>query len=119
MDEFHGKSIFIAATHLEEELDNAIWRRFDTRMTYALPGKAELEMFLMKLIGNPQKNADLIDQAKDLLLGCSFADIEQIILKAKRRMIIEDSEMSYNKIVNAYEAYNPRRFTREVTSTGV
>lgn len=119
LDEFHGKSIFIAATNLEEELDNAIWRRFDTRMTYALPGKAELDVFLMKLIGNPHKNADLIDQAKDLLLGYSFADIEQIILKAKRRMIIEDSEMSFDKIVNAYKAYNPRRFTREATSTGV
>lgn len=119
LDEFKGNSTFIAATNLEEELDSAIWRRFDTRMNYGLPSRAELDVFLMKLIGNPEQNAKLLEQTKDLLLGCSFADIEQIILKAKRRMIIEDSQMSYDKIVNAYEAYNPRGFIRETTSTVV
>lgn len=113
LDEFHGNSIFIAATNLEEELDNAVWRRFDTRMNYALPGKDELGLFLTKLIGVPVANSALIEQAKDLLQGCSFADIEQIILKAKRRMIIEDSEWSFDKILHGYEAYHPRSLPSE------
>lgn len=113
LDEFHGNSTFIAATNLEEELDNAVWRRFDTRMTYGLPGKSELGMFLTNLIGDSVENKGLIEQAKELLQGCSFADIEQIILKAKRKMIIEDSAMSYDKIVDGYVAYNPRTIPRE------
>ncbi|NOU90031.1 AAA family ATPase [Paenibacillus sp. LMG 31460] len=48
LDEFHSNSTFMAATILEEELDTAVWRRFDTRMTYELPGKAELDVFLTK-----------------------------------------------------------------------
>lgn len=118
LDEFHSNSTFIAATNLEEELDTAVWRRFDTRMTYELPGKAELDVFLTKLLGDSQENRKLIEQSKELLQGCSFADIEQIILKAKRKMIIEDSEMSYDKIARGYAAYNPRTLPREAAPAG-
>jgi SpoVK/Ycf46/Vps4 family AAA+-type ATPase len=48
LDEFQGDSTFIAATNLEEELDNAVWRRFDTRLTYGLPGPKELNLYLRK-----------------------------------------------------------------------
>ncbi|TXK74691.1 AAA family ATPase [Paenibacillus sp. N3.4] len=113
LDEFQGDSTFIAATNLEEELDHAVWRRFDTRMTYGLPGKAELGLFLAKLIGDSTDDQALIEQATEFLEGCSFADIEQIILKAKRKMIIEDSVMSYDKIVDGHTAYNPRSSRRE------
>jgi hypothetical protein len=75
-------------------------------------------VFLTNLIGNSVENKGLIEQAKELLQGCSFADIEQIILKAKRKMIIEDSAMSYDKIVDGYEAYNPRTIPRENASAG-
>lgn len=118
LDEFQGNSTFIAATNLEEELDNAVWRRFDTRMNYSLPSKYELGLFLMKLIGSEGGNSALIEQAKELLQGCSFADIEQIILKAKRRMIIEDSEWSYDKILHGYVAYNPRSLPGERQAVG-
>ena len=119
LDEFHGNSIFIAATNLEEELDNAVWRRFDTRMNYALPSKDELGLFLTKLIGGSVANSALIEQAKELLQGCSFADIEQIILKAKRRMIIEDSEWSFDKILHGYDAYHPRCLPSEKTASWI
>lgn len=118
LDEFQGNSTFIAATNLEEELDNAVWRRFDTRMNYSLPSQYELGLFLMKLIGSEGGNSALIEQAKELLQGCSFADIEQIILKAKRRMIIEDSEWSYDKILHGYVAYNPRSLPGERQAVG-
>ncbi|MDQ0885735.1 AAA+ superfamily predicted ATPase [Paenibacillus sp. V4I9] len=118
LDEFHSNSTFIAATNLEEELDTAVWRRFDTRMTYELPGRAELDVFLTKLLGVSHENRKLIEQSKELLLGCSFADIEQIILKAKRKMIIEDSEVSYDKIAHGYAAYNPRTLPRDAAPAG-
>ncbi|WP_241242731.1 AAA family ATPase [Paenibacillus whitsoniae] len=108
LDEFQGDSTFIAATNLEEELDNAVWRRFDTRMTYDLPGLAELKQFLINLLGESESSLQVIEQSTPILRGCSFADIEQIILKAKRKVIIEDSEMSYEKIADAYKAYNPK-----------
>lgn len=113
LDEFQGDSTFIAATNLEEELDNAVWRRFDTRMTYGLPGQKELDLYLSKLIGESEENGTIIEKAKTFLQGCSFADIEQIILTAKRKVIIEDGVMTFDKIVDAYAAYNPRTLQRD------
>lgn len=77
-------------------------------MTYGLPGQKELDLYLGKLIGESEEIGTIIEKAKTFLQGCSFADIEQIILKAKRKVIIEDSVMTFDKIVAVYAAYNPR-----------
>ena len=87
-------------------------------MTYELPGKAELDVFLTKLLGDSQGNRKLIEQSMELLQGCSFADIEQIVLKAKRKMIIENSDMSYDKIAHGYVAYNPRTLPKDAAPVG-
>jgi SpoVK/Ycf46/Vps4 family AAA+-type ATPase len=109
LDEFDGESIFIAATNLEDELDNAVWRRFDTRMHYDVPGTAELQMYLGKLLRGVTHAESIISQAIDLLKGASFAEIEQIILKAKRKGIIQDVDMTFDQIRDAYIAYHPRK----------
>ncbi|KTS75978.1 ATPase, partial [Paenibacillus jamilae] len=103
LDEFGGESVFVAATNLEEELDTAIWRRFDTKMTYTLPTHADRIQYIELLIGE-----SLAGQAADLLAGCSFADIEQIVLKAKRKAIIENRALNFENIENALSEYNPR-----------
>ncbi|MGR6765316.1 AAA family ATPase [Paenibacillus sp. T2-29] len=103
LDEFGGESVFVAATNLEDELDTAIWRRFDTKMTYTLPTHADRIQYIELLIGE-----SLAGQAADLLAGCSFADIEQIVLKAKRKAIIENRALNFENIENALSEYNPR-----------
>ncbi|MDD9268471.1 AAA family ATPase [Paenibacillus sp. GCM10023248] len=114
LDEFNGDSIFLAATNLQEELDYAIWRRFDTRMTYEPPKAKELHLFLAKLLGDSAENLELIETSIPLLQGSSYAEIEQIILKAKRTTLIQDCKMSYDTIVNAYNAYNPAYMKKQL-----
>lgn len=108
LDEFEGDSIFIAATNLEEELDNAIWRRFDTKMHYSLPTDESRKEYIHLLIAGFEQEENILEQTTVLLKGCSFADIEQIVLKAKRKAIITSSLLSYKNMYNSYLEYNPR-----------
>ncbi|SDW71138.1 AAA family ATPase [Paenibacillus sp. PDC88] len=107
LDEFDGSSIFVAATNLQAELDHAIWRRFDTRMHYDLPEETECKSYISKLLESEAVETTIIDDAAQLLRGCSFADMEQVMIKARRKVIIEDSSMDYVKIKNAFHDYFP------------
>lgn len=107
LDDFGDSSIFVAATNLEQELDRAIWRRFDTKMTYSLPDEASRRHYIDLLISGFAEESGLPEKACQRLAGCSFADIEQIILKAKRKAIIERSPLKHEHIALSYEEYNP------------
>lgn len=108
LDEFEGSSVFIAATNLEEELDQAIWRRFDTKMTYGMPDDNGRSEFIRLLIDDFEQAEPLQGITSALLAGCSFADMEQIILKAKRKAIIDDSPLKPVHLKDAYSEYKPR-----------
>ncbi|OWA36980.1 ATPase [Saccharibacillus sp. O16] len=107
LDEFGESSLFMAATNLETELDPAIWRRFDTRMTYDLPAASEREHYIRLLIGDFDCEASVEQESCRLLDGCSFADIEQIVLKAKRKAIIERQPLCGSHIRLSHEEYAP------------
>lgn len=103
LDDFGDSSIFVAATNLENELDRAIWRRFDTKMTYSLPDESSRRQYIELLINGFEGEAGLTEEVCGRLDGCSFADIEQIVLKAKRKAIIEHSPLTHEHIVLSYE----------------
>lgn len=108
LDEFEGESIFAAATNLQAELDNAIWRRFDTKLTYSLPDNEERAKYIALLIGDFAHEEQVQQLAFERLSGCSYADMEQIVLKAKRKAIIEDCTLSMVHIEEAFLEYQPR-----------
>lgn len=107
LDEFGDVSIFMAATNLATELDPAIWRRFDTRMTYQLPDEQDRRHYIRLLIGEFGCAQEAEAEACRLLCGCSFADIEQIVLKAKRKAIIERRPLDAAHIGLSYREYAP------------
>lgn len=107
LDDFGDNSIFVAATNLENELDRAIWRRFDTKMIYANPDESSRRQYVELLINDFESEAGLLEETCERLSGCSFADIEQIVLKAKRKAIIEHCLLKSEHIVLSYEEYNP------------
>lgn len=107
LDEFEGDSIFVAATNLEEELDNAVWRRFDTKMTFGMPDDDSRNEYIQLLIGDFEQEKHILELSSELLMGCSFADIEQIVLKAKRKAIIENNQLTFCTIAESFEEYKP------------
>ncbi|WP_270169467.1 AAA family ATPase [Paenibacillus sp. SYP-B4298] len=107
LDEFDCDSILIAATNLEAELDQAVWRRFDTKMTYGMPDETSRQQFIARLVGEFAHEDGLQQQAADMLTGSSFADMEQIVLKAKRKAIIDSRPMCWTHMEEAYREYHP------------
>ncbi|WP_018885872.1 AAA family ATPase [Paenibacillus massiliensis] len=108
LDEFESNSVFMAATNLEEQLDHAIWRRFDTKMTYSMPDDRSRNEFVRLHMDQFAQEVYVQEEASQVLQGCSFADMEQIILKAKRKAIIEDTPLSILHIKHAFAEYKPR-----------
>jgi SpoVK/Ycf46/Vps4 family AAA+-type ATPase len=104
LDEFQSESLLMAATNLDQELDPAVWRRFDTKMKYELPSVTERRIYAQKLLGMVEKN-QLIDEIPDVMHACSFAEMEQIFMKAKRKSILRKIELSIALIEEAKDEY--------------
>ncbi|OME79604.1 ATPase [Paenibacillus sp. FSL A5-0031] len=104
LDEFQSESILLAATNLDEELDTAVWRRFDTKMKYDPPTDSERRIYTQKLFDNYEKN-QLIDDIASVLASCSFAEMEQIFMKAKRKSILRKTDITLQHIEEAKEEY--------------
>ncbi|RKP58221.1 ATP-binding protein [Cohnella endophytica] len=110
LDDFGDESIFMAATNLEDQLDHAVWRRFDTKMHYGIPDDDRRNEYLrLQSDDFVLENASLIERATVLTAGCSFAEIEQIILKAKRKAIIANTPLQLYQIESSILEYNPHR----------
>jgi len=108
LDEFEGDSVFIAATNLEEQLDHAVWRRFDTRITYSLPTTDSRREYIGLLTGQFEQEEGILDETAELVQGCSFAEIEQVILKAKRKAIIDNTPLTKRLVYVAFAEYVQR-----------
>lgn len=107
LEDFGDNSVFVAATNLENELDRAIWRRFDTKMIYSLPDESSRRQYIELLINGFNGEVGVTEEACKQLSGCSFADIEQIVLKAKRKAIIERTPLKRDHIILSCKEYNP------------
>ncbi len=93
MDAYRGKSLLIAATNHEQILDSAVWRRFDDTLEFPLPSAELLPQILqLKLRGvRRQFEVDTPELAK-MFKGLSPADIERIVRRAIKRMILRNQE---------------------------
>lgn len=107
LDDFGDQSIIMAATNLEKDLDQAIWRRFDTKLIYTVPELEQRKQYIEILIGEFEYDPSILTETCKQLARCSFADIEQIVLKAKRKAIIERMPLQMKHMQNAIEEYNP------------
>jgi hypothetical protein len=77
-------------------------------MTYTMPDEGSRRLYISKLVGSFEQESRLEDYICERLAGCSYADVEQIVLKAKRKAIIGSSALHKQLISDAYEEYRPR-----------
>jgi len=93
MDAYQGKSLILAATNHEHILDSAIWRRFDDAIEFPLPDKHQLsELMKLKLRGIRRQFELEDDEVLSLFIGKSGADLERIVRRAIKRMILRSQE---------------------------
>ena len=78
LDNFHGRSLLVAATNFEQALDPALWRRFDEVVRFERPTVAQIEELMKKRL-NPVRNSKVSTKRYVAQLERStFGDIERI-----------------------------------------
>lgn len=93
MDAYDGSSLILAATNHENILDSAIWRRFDEAIEFPLPDQKQLISLLKLKLRGIRRQFELDD--KELLAefeGKSGADVERVVRRAAKRMILRGQE---------------------------
>ena len=78
LDNFHGRSLLIAATNFEQALDPALWRRFDEVVRFERPTVRQIEELMKKRL-IPVMNSKISTKRYGAQLeGSTFADVERI-----------------------------------------
>ena len=98
MDAYQGKSIILAATNHQHILDTAIWRRFDDTLEFPIPENDLVpEILSLKLRGVRREFEVEEKEVLDLFVNKSGADIERVIRRAIKRMILKGQEFLTTK----------------------
>ncbi|MBH0065710.1 AAA family ATPase [Psychrobacter sp. SZ93C1] len=98
MDAYQGKSIILAATNHQQILDTAIWRRFDETLEFPIPENNLVpEILSLKLRGVRRQFEVEEKEILDLFVNKSGADIERVIRRAIKRMILKGQEFLTTK----------------------
>jgi len=112
MDSYEGSSIILAATNHEKILDSAIWRRFDESIEFPLPDVEQLVDILTLKLRGIRRQFDIDDkEVIQEFKGKSGADIERVIRRAAKRMILRGQEfLTIKELKNALVRENLRKF---------
>lgn len=93
MDSYRGESILIATTNYEDLLDKAVWRRFDEVVRFEMPNLEQIKRLLALKLSGIRRNFE-VDDAKvaSSFKGMSHADIERVLRRAVKEMILSGRE---------------------------
>jgi AAA+ superfamily predicted ATPase len=93
MDAYRGESILIATTNYESLLDRAVWRRFDETLRFEPPNLEQIKGLLaLKLSGVRRDFETDASAIANLFKGMSHADIERVLRRAVKQMIMSGRE---------------------------
>jgi AAA+ superfamily predicted ATPase len=94
IDDWPASGLLIAATNHEDLLDPAVWRRFESVVSFPLPEAPEISRLVSALLEPGMTGGS--DWAKVLGLamkGRSFSDVERDILAARRSAVVMDTSI--------------------------
>lgn len=93
LDGYRGSSILIATTNYESLLDHAVWRRFDEVMRFEMPNLDQIMRLLSLKLSGIRRNFDTEDeQVASVFNGLSHADIERVLRRAVKEIILSGRE---------------------------
>nr|WP_186322950.1 ATP-binding protein [Paenibacillus xylanexedens] len=107
IDKLGDKCILIGATNHEKLLDQAIWRRFSTRLHIDLPSKEIIKAIIKQYLTDFEGDLDerQIDLLSSLFVGQSVSDIEQIVKRGFRKAIIEERVVHLADMVDTFFSF--------------
>ncbi len=81
--------IVVCSTNHSELLDRGAWRRFQLRLELPAPSRAEATQFLETLATRLGGHLGLAPRTlADKLAGASYAELEQVVLDIRRRLVL-------------------------------
>lgn len=106
VDSMGKESVLIAATNHESLLDTAVWRRFGCKVQVEYPDKKAIcEMINLFIKDRIILSDKEISELSFLFMGLSGAAIEEIIISAVRKSVIQDSKCDVTKIYDEFFIY--------------
>ena len=90
IDRLPAHVVVVCSTNHSELLDRAAWRRFQLRLELQAPTRAESAEFLERLKNRLGGDLGLASRTlADKLHGASYAELEQIAVDIRRRLVLE------------------------------
>lgn len=85
IDEWPSTSVLVAATNHPDMLDPAAWRRFEATIRFENPPVQLIE----RLLTDAGVALKIAKQLAVHLFGCSFSDINRVVMMAKKRAVLD------------------------------
>lgn len=93
LDSYRGDSLLIATTNYESLLDQAVWRRFDETLCFEPPNLEQIKRLLALKLSGIRRDFEPEDhEVATLFKGLSHADIERILRRAVKEMVLSGRE---------------------------
>ena len=90
LEDYRAPGLLVAATNLDEALDNAVFRRFDDVFSVSLPGKKQIAELLEVTLSSIQTDRHIFWQKlADELKGMSAATVVQVAQREAKNVIME------------------------------
>lgn len=108
IDSLPSYVVVIAATNHPELLDRAVWRRFQLRLDLPPPGPAERQAFIEKFESRSNlKIGFSISVVRERLAGMSYAELEELCIDVRRRVVLSGPDADIKAIVRSRLAHLP------------
>jgi SpoVK/Ycf46/Vps4 family AAA+-type ATPase len=109
-DAYDGKSTIIAATNHEGMLDSAVWRRFEEVLSFPLPDRTNVISLLSIKLRGVRRDFESDDrQMLTLFEGMTHADIERVLKRAIKAMVLRNEEfLQIRHLIQAAAAESQR-----------
>ncbi len=93
IDDWPSTGLLLAATNHSDLLDNAVWRRFETIISFDLPDETHLSTMCKELLDLPSDSV-WIRILGMVLRGLSFSDAAQCVRRARRTAVLNGDEVT-------------------------
>jgi SpoVK/Ycf46/Vps4 family AAA+-type ATPase len=105
MDSYRGSSVLIATTNYESILDRAVWRRFDEVLQFDKPDEGQIGQLLALKLSGVRRNFELHDDTiRRLFAGLSHADVERVLRRAVKEMVLAGEEFLQKRHIEVARA---------------
>lgn len=106
LDAWPSAGLLVAATNHEQLIDPAVWRRFERRISFPIPGAEHQEQLLARLLGEPWDRMPLKNRRAIAFVGSflSPGDITQLATRTKREAVLESGTFEDRLAANVSNA---------------